>query len=83
MAIYMVSGFPVLMCNLRGVLIFSPRYGTVYLFLQLLPPLSMLFLLTSAVSSALWAADLEVERRQHEGQISGAEEYRDDAEEAV
>ena len=39
------------------------RYGTIYLFLQLVPPFSMLFLLTAAVSSALWAADHEAARR--------------------
>lgn len=34
-------------------------FGTVYLVLQLIPILSMLFLLTSAAGSALWAADME------------------------
>lgn len=61
------------------------RYGTVYLFLQLVPPFSMFFLLTAAVSSALWAADLEkVQRSQeHEGQIAQAAQYTDDPDATV
>jgi hypothetical protein len=35
------------------------RFGTMALLLQLIPVLSMFFLLTSAAGSALWAADLE------------------------
>ncbi|KAF2195483.1 hypothetical protein K469DRAFT_744058 [Zopfia rhizophila CBS 207.26] len=53
-------------------------YGTVYLLLQLVPPLSMLFLLTAAVSSALWAADLETQRRQQEVRIAQNPDYTDD-----
>jgi hypothetical protein len=41
-----------------------------YLFLQLVPPFSMLFLLTAAVSSALWAADVETKRRTQEGLVT-------------
>ncbi|KAF2000543.1 hypothetical protein P154DRAFT_465737 [Amniculicola lignicola CBS 123094] len=52
-------------------------YGAVYLFLQLVPVLSMFFLLTAAVSSALWAADLETERRQQEARIQG-QDYTDE-----
>jgi hypothetical protein len=39
------------------------RFGTVALLLQLVPVLSMLFLLTSAAGSALWAVKLEELRR--------------------
>jgi hypothetical protein len=59
------------------------RYGTVYLFLQLVPPFSMFFLLTAAVSSALWAADLEQSRREQEGQFSQTPEYADDPDAVV
>lgn len=52
------------------------RYGTLYLFLQLVPGLSMFFLLTAAASSALWAADMESERREQEGSIR-APQYTD------
>lgn len=39
------------------------RFGTVHLALQLVPGLSMLFLLTTAAGSAMWAAKLEKKRR--------------------
>jgi hypothetical protein len=39
------------------------RFGTVHLALQLVPGLSMFFLLTTAAGSALWAAKLEKKRR--------------------
>jgi uncharacterized protein involved in cysteine biosynthesis len=55
-------------------------YGAMYLLLQLVPVLSMVFLLTAAVSSALWAADLETERRQHEARLVQAPEYTDNPE---
>lgn len=55
------------------------RYGAVYLVLQLVPGLSMVFLLTAAVSSALWAADLEARRRQlEEAPVDHSQEYTDD-----
>lgn len=57
-------------------------YGTIYLFLQLVPPFSMLFLLTAAVSSALWAADLETARREQEERLI-APQYTDDPDAAV
>ncbi|KAH9919927.1 uncharacterized protein B0H18DRAFT_881472 [Fomitopsis serialis] len=38
-------------------------FGTVHLALQLIPGLSMLFLLTTSVGSAMWAAKLEKKRR--------------------
>lgn len=38
-------------------------FGTVALLLQLVPVLSMLFLLTTAAGSALWVAKLERKRR--------------------
>lgn len=42
------------------------RFGTVALLLQLVPVLSMVFLLTSAAGSALWAVKLEERRRIEE-----------------
>jgi len=54
------------------------RYGTVYLALQLVPAFSMFFLLTAAVSSALWASDLEAKRREQEAHASQAPEYSDE-----
>ena len=39
------------------------KFGAVALALQYVPVLSMLFLLTTATGAALWAADLEKERR--------------------
>jgi hypothetical protein len=53
-------------------------YGAVYLLLQLIPGLSMVFLLTAAASSALWAADLEMQRRQNGPVLVHDEEYRDE-----
>ena len=58
------------------------RFGTVALFLQLVPMLSMFFLLSTAAGSALWAVDMEwrrrlVQERTYVGE--GVEnEYRDD-----
>lgn len=46
------------------------------LILQLVPVLSMLFLLTTAAGAALWAARLEEQRRQE--QIPAPEPYADD-----
>ncbi|KAF7597507.1 hypothetical protein BBP40_003754 [Aspergillus hancockii] len=43
-------------------------FGTVALILQLVPPLSMFFLMSTAVGSALWAVDLENKRDQIGGQ---------------
>lgn len=37
-------------------------FGTVYMVLQLIPILSLVFLLTSAAGSALWSVRLERER---------------------
>jgi hypothetical protein len=45
----------------------NDRFGTVALILQLVPPLSMVFLMSTAVGSALWAVDLENKRDQIEG----------------
>ncbi|KAF2853693.1 hypothetical protein T440DRAFT_443367 [Plenodomus tracheiphilus IPT5] len=58
-------------------------YGTVYLFLQLVPPFSMFFLMTAAVSSALWAADLEGMRRTQEANLAQTPEYTDDPDAVV
>ena len=49
-----------------------------YLALQLVPVLSMLFLLTAAASSALWAADQETQRRQPIAEANLTPEYADD-----
>ena len=57
------------------------RFGIVYLILQLVPVLSMGFLLTSAAGSGLWAVRLEEEAREEEEQIRNAEPpppYEDD-----
>jgi hypothetical protein len=40
------------------------RFGTVALTLQLVPVLSMLFLMTTATGAAMWAADLEKQRQR-------------------
>ncbi|CAI6334955.1 unnamed protein product [Periconia digitata] len=58
-------------------------YGTVYLFLQLIPLASMFFLLTAATSSALWAADLETKRRQAENEAVQEPAYRDNLDDAA
>jgi hypothetical protein len=56
----------------------------VYLFLQLIPVMSMFFLMTAAASSALWAADLETQRRRQEEQVRQGPNYTDEpAEDAV
>lgn len=59
------------------------RYGTVYLFMQLVPPFSMFFLMTAAVSSGLWAADLERTRREQEAQITQSPVYTDEPDATV
>ena len=55
-------------------------FGTVALLLQLVPVLSMLFLLTTAAGSALWAAKLEGSRRALEttSDDGRGERYADD-----
>ncbi|KIX06805.1 uncharacterized protein Z518_04781 [Rhinocladiella mackenziei CBS 650.93] len=54
-------------------------FGIVTLTLQLVPVLSMFFLLTSAVGSALWAAKMEKARRARESlPASTTDPYRDD-----
>lgn len=53
-------------------------FGTVALLLQLVPVLSMLFLLTTAAGSALWAVKLEIERLESESDAPAAPEYTDD-----
>jgi hypothetical protein len=55
------------------------RFGTVALILQLIPPFSMLFLMTTAAGSALWVTDIERKRRAANQQASRlGEQYRDD-----
>lgn len=61
----------------RDLLLICRRYGTLYLFLQLVPPFSMFFLMTAAVSSALWAADMEKGRREREALAAEAPHYAD------
>ncbi|KAL1962481.1 hypothetical protein VTN77DRAFT_9602 [Rasamsonia byssochlamydoides] len=55
-------------------------FGTVALVLQLVPMLSMFFLLTTAAGSAIWASELEqIKRLIEEQRCDRAEaEYRDD-----
>ena len=55
-------------------------FGTVALVLQLVPVLSMLFLLTTAAGSALWATELERRRRALEvtQEDESNEQYADD-----
>lgn len=43
-------------------------FGTVYMVLELVPPLSMVFLLTTATGSALWAVRIEQEQQQVDGE---------------
>lgn len=60
-----------------SILTLGLRFGTIALLLQLVPVLSMFFLLTSAAGSALWAADLEEARQKQllaaESVVGGAE----------
>ncbi|KAI5257565.1 hypothetical protein E4T42_00933 [Aureobasidium subglaciale] len=51
-------------------------FGTVALLLQLVPVLSMFFLITTAAGSALWAADMEDLKRSQENAIE--DEYTDE-----
>lgn len=55
-------------------------FGTMALLLQLVPVLSMLFLLTTAAGSALWVVELEQGRRAREHTIpdDSPPEYEDD-----
>ncbi|KAK5210410.1 hypothetical protein LTR99_009491 [Exophiala xenobiotica] len=54
-------------------------FGTVALALQLVPVLSMFFLLTTAAGSALWVASMEKARRSREAVTpSTVEQYQDD-----
>ncbi|KAK0517481.1 hypothetical protein JMJ35_000636 [Cladonia borealis] len=56
-------------------------FGTVALLLQLIPVLSMLFLLTTAAGSALWVTKLEAQRRALEENVEDGrarERYVDD-----
>lgn len=53
-------------------------FGAVHLTLQLVPGLSMLFLLTSAAGSGLWASKLEKERVMRYGPAIQSEQYHDE-----
>lgn len=46
------------------------RFGTIALLLQLIPPFSMFFLMTTAAGAALWATDLENKRQLADQQPS-------------
>jgi hypothetical protein len=62
---------------MNPILTLGLRFGTIALLLQLVPVLSMFFLLTSAAGSALWVADLEEARQQQllaaESVVGGAQ----------
>lgn len=67
--------------GLRAVILYMAnyhRFGTVSLMLQLVPVLSMFFLLTTATGAALWAAGLEEERRTADASSTQPPEYADD-----
>jgi Etoposide-induced protein 2.4 (EI24) len=53
-------------------------FGTVALMLQLVPVLSMFFLLTSAAGSALWVVKMEKARRERERVSAPEDPYQDD-----
>lgn len=53
-------------------------FGTIALLLQLVPMLSMLFLLTTAAGSALWVVQLEKIRQQSHNETSPDAVYMDD-----
>lgn len=56
-------------------------FGTVALLLQLIPLLSMLFLMTTAAGSALWVVKLEEKRRAHQANENNRQvlpQYADD-----
>ena len=54
-------------------------FGVFYLILQLIPPFSMLFLLTSAAGSALWSVHIEREgaEQQNIEQLQEGDEEED------
>ena len=53
-------------------------FGTIALLLQLVPVLSMFFLLTTAAGSALWVVELEKARRVPDGEPQSLPGYTDD-----
>ena len=53
-------------------------FGTIALLLQLVPVLSMFFLLTTAAGSALWVVDLEAKRKSSGDGSESRERYIDD-----
>lgn len=61
-------------------LIVTYSFGTIAVLLQLVPPFSMVFLMTTAAGSALWAADIEKKRAASErsGERVG-HDYHDEA----
>ncbi len=59
MEIYLVRSPTLLLRSVDG----KYRFGTVALMLQLVPVLSMFFLLSTACGSALWAAKLEEQKK--------------------
>lgn len=53
-------------------------FGTIALLLQLIPVLSMFFLLTTAAGSALWVAELETKRKSSGDGSESRDRYIDD-----
>lgn len=53
-------------------------FGTMYMILELVPPFSIFFLLTLPAGSALWAAELEKQRRLQQVARTEGPEYSDD-----
>ena len=53
-------------------------FGTIALLLQLVPVLSMFFLLTTAAGSALWVVKLEEARQHQDGEHQNLPAYTDD-----
>lgn len=54
--------FLIFMEHIALVLTITGSFGTVALLLQLVPVLSMCFLMTTAAGAALWAVDIERKR---------------------
>lgn len=53
-------------------------FGTVAMILELVPILSLFFLLTTTAGAAMWTARLEWQRRQDSVRAGASEEERDD-----
>ncbi len=75
--VHLVSSLPRLRRGL-GLTDIVHRFGTMALLLQLVPVLSMFFLLTTAAGSALWVADMEDRSRSEEGDGAVQPGFSDD-----